>query len=153
MKKLLAIVVLGLLISTNVFAEKIRLKCQDLLFDKYMNVNFDDKMIEVVQDSGENKVNFKIEINDERYVGSYWRVLEKGKTGKGHNYNYSTSISDWNEWYKEEFKKSIWAVEIDRMNGTFEIYTTEEPYKKDLDTYNVLGIYKMECKKRRLQRF
>ena len=58
--------VLGLLISTNVFAEKIRLKCQDLLFDKYMNVNFDDKMIEVVQDSGENKVNFKIEINDER---------------------------------------------------------------------------------------
>ena len=157
MKKLLGIVVLGLLLSGNVSAEKIKLKCQGLVgsvFDEYMYVNFDNKVIEVVQGSGGNKVNFKIEKYDEHFVESYWRVLEKGKTGMGHNYNYSTSISDWNEWYSEELKKSLWGVKIDRMNGMVGIGATLEPYKKGVKkTYNVEEAYTMECKKRGLSKF
>ena len=82
MKKLLGILVLGLLLSTNAYAEKTKLKCQGLVgevFNEFLYINFDEKFIEVIQGSGGNKVNFKIKNYDEYFIESDWRVLEKGR--------------------------------------------------------------------------
>ena len=48
----------------------------------------------------------------------------------GDNYSYKTSISDWNEWYSEELRKSLWGIKIDRMEGLVGIGVTLEPYAK-----------------------
>jgi len=62
MKKLLGILVLGLLLSGNAYA-KTKLICQSIL-DKIegniVNINFDDKTIDVFQGSGGNKLTFKV---------------------------------------------------------------------------------------------
>ena len=43
-----------------------------------------------------------------KHAITHWRVLEKGRTGfNGDTYSYKTSISDWNEWYSVELKKSL----------------------------------------------
>ena len=158
MKKLLGIVVVSLLLSGNAYAEKAKLKCQGLLgqvYDQFIYVNFDKNFIEVVQGSGGNKVKFKVNNYDEYFIESYWRVLEKGRTGfNGDNYSYKTSISDWNEWYSVKLKKSLWGVKIDRMEGLVGIGVTLEPYAKGVKKkYNVEEAYTLECKKRGLSKF
>jgi len=157
-KRFLTILVLGLLLSSNAYAEKAKLKCQGLLgqvYDQFIYVNFDKNFIEVVQGSGGNKVKFKVNNYDEYFIESYWRVLEKGRTGfNGDNYSYKTSISDWNEWYSVKLKKSLWGVKIDRMEGLVGIGVTLEPYAKGVKkTYNLEEAYTLKCKKRGLSKF
>ena len=80
MKKVILILAMGLLLSSNTYAEKTKLKCQGLVgqvYDEYIYVNFDKNFIEVVQGSGGNKVKFKVNNYDEYFIESYWRVLEK----------------------------------------------------------------------------
>ena len=159
MKKLLGIVVLGLLVSGNVYAEKIKLKCQGLVgavFDEFMYVNFNNKIIEVVQGSGGNKVEFEIKSIDEYSVVSWDRLLEKGAKQtiqSGEVLTYDTYISDWNEWYGEDFKKHLWFVKVDRLEGYVGIGVTKEPYKIGKKKYNVEEAYAMKCQKRGLSKF
>ena len=159
MKKLLGILVLGLLWCNVSYAEKTKLKCQGLVgqvFNQFMYINFDENFIEVVQGSGGNKVKFRVKEYDEYFIESHWRVLEKGYIGSfnGDNYKYSAYITDWNEWYSEELKKSLWGVKINRMEGLAGIGVTLEPYAKGVKkTYNLEEAYSMECKKRGLSKF
>ena len=158
MKKAIGIIILGLLWCNTAFAEKTKLKCQGLLgqvYNQFIYVNFDKKFIEVIQGSGGNKVKFRVKEYDEYSIESYWRVLEKGRSGTyGDNYKYKTSISDWNEWYSEELRKSLWGVKIDRMEGLAGIGVTLEPYEKGVKkTYNLEEAYTLECKKRGLSKF
>jgi hypothetical protein len=159
MKKLLMIVVLGLLWCNVGFAAKTKLKCQGVLgqvFNQFMYINFDENFIEVVQGSGGNKVKFTVKEYDEYFITSHARVLEKGYIGSfnGDNYKYDTYITDWTEWYSEELKKSLWYVKINRMEGLVGIGVTLEPYAKGVKkTYNLEEAYAMECKKRGLSKF
>ena len=159
MKKLLSIIVLGLLLSANGYAKRIKLKCQGLVgavFDQHMYVNFDDKVIEVVQGSGGNKVEFEVRKADEYSVVSWDRLLEKGAKHtiqSGEVLTYDTHISDWNEWYSQEFKKHLWYVKIDRLEGYVGIGVTKEPYKIGKKNYNVEEAHSMKCEKRGLSKF
>ncbi len=134
MKKLLAIVFLALLWSGNVNAEKIKLKCQSIL-DKIegdlVYVNFDNEIIEVFQGSGGNKVNFKIQTKNEQWVISHLRgVLQ--------NYGeYDTHVSDWDHWDFKEYKKHLYQIQIDRMNGFVSIMRTTKPWKKGKKNYDL----------------
>ena len=65
MKKLLGILVLGLLLSSNAYAGKVKLICQGLLekIEGYnFYINFDDKTIDVLQGAYGNKLTFKVYI-------------------------------------------------------------------------------------------
>ena len=159
MKKLLGIVVLGLLWCNVSVAEKTKLKCQGVLgqiYNQFIYVNFDKKFIEVIQGSGGNKVKFRVKEYDEYFIEAHWRVLEKGYIGSfnGDNYKYKTYITDWNEWYSEELRKSLWGIKIDRMQGLVGIGVTLEPYAKGVKKkYNLEEAYTLECKKRGLSKF
>jgi hypothetical protein len=78
MKKLLLVSLFILAFIEDSFAEKIKLKCQGLVgavFNEFIYVNFDDKIVEVVQGSGGNKVEFEIRSIDEYTVVSNFKVL------------------------------------------------------------------------------
>jgi hypothetical protein len=147
MKKLLAIVVLGLLFSGNAYAKKTKLKCQGLL-DKVegdiVYVNFDNKIIEIFQGSGGNKVKFKIKTKNDQEVTSYLR-------GVLSNYeDYDTHVSDWDHWDFKEYKKHLYAIQIDRVGGYVNIMRTVKPWKqgkKDYDLEVAGEGWGMVCKK------
>jgi hypothetical protein len=149
MKKLLGILVLGLLLSNNAYA-KTKLKCMGLLemVEKdLVYVSFDDKTIEIFQGSGGNKLEFNVKHIDEYFVESYARSLEKGVT------QYDTHVSDWNAWYSDKNKKHLWWVNIDRMGGTVAVVMSKKPYKKGKKSFKPELIYDWECKKSGLSKF
>ena len=114
MKKLLGIVVLSLLLSSNSYAAKVKLICQGLL-EKIEGhnfyINFDDKTIDVLQGAYGNKLTFKVQRNDEYWVISHLRSLLKGDT------SYDTHVTDWINWDTDEHKHHLYAVVIDRIEA------------------------------------
>ena len=163
MKKLLGIVVLGLLLSGNAYA-KVKLQCQGLLEVVEKNiiyVNFNEKIIDIIQGSGGNKVTFEVNRIDETRIQSWNRPLEKNAkhiTKSGEVLTYDTFISDWNEWYSDEFKDRFWAVYIDRLQGEVQVgYSKENYIKSNKDKkyrkkigkkgLNIEGVLQWRCKK------
>ena len=112
MKKLLGIIVLGLLLSGNAYS-KVKLQCQGLVEKVEKNiihVNFDENFIEIIQGSGGNKVSFEVNTVDETHVKSWDRPLEKNAKQviqSGEVITYDTFISDWNEWFSADFKDRL----------------------------------------------
>jgi len=159
MKKLLLVSLFMLAFIEDSIAEKIQLKCQGLVgavFNEFIYVNFDDKIVEVVQGSGGNKVEFEIRSIDEYTVVSWDRPLEKGAKHtiqSGEVLTYDTYISDWNEWYSKDFIKHLWFVKIDRLEGYVGIGVTKEPYKIGKKNYSIEEAYSMKCEKRGLSKF
>ena len=135
MKKLLGIIVLGLLLSGNAYA-KVKLQCQGLVekVEKdIIHVNFDEKFIEIIQGSGGNKVSFEVNTVDETHVKSWDRPLEKNAKQviqSGEVITYDTFISDWNEWFSADFKDRLWIVYIDRLQGLVGVGHSKISYKK-----------------------
>ena len=136
MKKLFsAIWILSFLLSGNAYA-KVKLQCQGLLEVVEKNiiyVNFNEKIIDIIQGSGGNKVTFEVNRIDETRVQSWNRPLEKNAkhiTKSGELLTYDTYISDWNEWYSDEFKDRFWAVYIDRLQGEVQVGYSKETYIK-----------------------
>jgi len=150
MKKLSLYIFLVLMVCSNSFAEKVKLKCAGMLeiIEKdLVYVTFDDKTIEIFQGSGGNKLEFNIKHIDEYFVESYARSLEKGVT------KYDTYVSDWNAWYSDEKKKHLWWINIDRMGGGVAVVMSKKPYKKGKESYKPELIYDWECKKSGLSKF
>ena len=135
MKKLLGIIVLGLFLSGNAYA-KVKLQCQGLVEIVEKNiiyVNFDEKFIDIIQGSGGNKVSFEVNKIDETRVQSWDRPLEKNAKHiikSGEVLTYDTFISNWNEWYSDEFKDRFWVVYIDRLLGEVQVGYSKESYIK-----------------------
>jgi hypothetical protein len=146
MKKLLSIIILGLMVCSNSFAEKTKLKCQGVLEKiegDFVYVNFDDKIIEVFQGAGGNKLQFNVQKKNEQWVISHMRSVLKGDT------EYDTHVTDWEYWDLEEYKKHLYQIQIDRLEGLVHIMRTVKPWKKSKKNYkleNVGGIG-MFCKK------
>jgi hypothetical protein len=146
MKKLLGIVVLGLLLSGNAHATKVKLVCQGLLQKiegHNFYINFDDKTIDVFQGAYGNKLTFKVKRNDDYWVISHLRSLLKGDT------SYDTHVTDWINWDSEKHKYHLYEVQIDRINGMAIIMRSKKPYKEGKTKYKLvpLGATGMECKK------
>ena len=146
MKKLLGIVVLGLLLSSNAHAARVKLICQGLL-EKIEGhnfyINFDDNTIDVLQGAYGNKLTFKVQRNDEYWVISHLRSLLKGDT------SYDTHVTDWINWDTDEHKYHLYGVEIDRIEGMAFIVRSKKPYKEGKKTYKLVPLddWGMQCKK------
>ena len=70
MKKLFLYIFLGFFLSSSASAEKIKLKCQGVLEKiegDFVYVNFDDKIIEVFQGAGGNKLQFYVQTKNEQW--------------------------------------------------------------------------------------
>ena len=146
MKKVLGIVVLGLLLSGNAYAAKVKLICQGLLQKiegHNFYINFDDKTIDVLQGAYGNKLTFKVKQNDDYWVISHLRSLLKGDT------SYDTHVTDWINWDSEDNKYHLYQVQIDRIEGLAVIMRSKKPYKEGKTNYKLvpLGATGMECKK------
>ena len=146
MKKLLGIVVLGLLLSSNAYAEKVKLICQGLLErieGHNFYINFDDKTIDVLQGAYGNKLTFKVDVYNEYTVSSHLRSLLKGDT------SYDTHVTDWINWDSDKYKHHLYGVVIDRIEGIAGIVRSKKPYKEGKKTYKLVPLdeWGMQCKK------
>ena len=146
MKKLLGILVLGLLLSSNAYAAKVKLICQGLL-EKIEGhnfyINFDDKTIDVIQGAYGNKLTFKVKEYTDYLVQSHLRSLLKGDT------SYDTHVTDWINWDSDEYKYHLYQVQIDRIEGMAVIMRSKKPYKEGKAKYKLVPLdeYGMQCKK------
>ena len=146
MKKLLGIVVVGLLLSSNAYAEKVKLICQGLLErieGHNFYINFDDKTIDVLQGAYGNKLTFKVDVYDEYTVTSHLRSLLKGDT------SHDTHVTDWINWDSDKYKHHLYGVVIDRIEGIAGIVRSKKPYKEGKKTYKLVPLdeWGMQCKK------
>ena len=160
MKKILGIVVLSILFCQSANAVMTKLKCKDIImgiaFDDYIYINFDEKIIQVFQGTGGNKVEFFVKKIDEYVVESEARPLVEGskyKSKSGEYKKYTTYISDWTEWWSSDFKDHLWLVKIDRLQGFAGIGVSEEPIDGKTEKFNIDDAYTMECKKRGTSKF
>jgi hypothetical protein len=103
MKKLLGIVVLGLLLSGNAYAEKVNLECGDKSnFNDMLYVKANKKTLEVYQPSSGNKLKFKVQRFDEYAIATVGRGLDKAST------SYDTHLTDWDAWDGSFYIKSTY---------------------------------------------
>ena len=122
MKKLLGIVVLGLLFCNNSFSKDIKLNCVSEDEEHKVYVTFNKKKIQVLGFSGSNQLEFKVEVYNDIIVKSLGRGLEKGKT------SYDGYISNWNAWDNEKYKEHLYQVIIERVEGIFGIGRSKKPW-------------------------
>ena len=148
MKKIFLYVFLVLMLSSNAYAEKVKLICQGLLErieGHNFYINFDDKTIDVLQGAYGNKLTFKVDVYDEYTVSSHIRSLLKGDT------SYDTHVTDWINWDSDEYKYHLYAVMIDRIEGIAGIVRSKKPYKEGKKTYKLVDLHEglggLECKK------
>ena len=134
MKKLSLYIFLVLMWCNVGFAEKVKLKCRgilDTIEGDIVYVTFDDHKIEVFQGSGGNKVEFKVKIKNEQWVISHLRSVLKGDT------SYDTHVSDREHWDFVEYKKHLYLIQIDRLEGMLAIMRSKKPYKDGKKTYDL----------------
>ena len=146
MKKLLAILVLGLLLSSNAYAGKVKLICQgplEKIEGHNFYINFDDKTIDVIQGAYGNKLTFKVSEYTDYLVQSHLRSLLKGDT------SYDTHVTDWINWDTEKHKYHLYQIQIDRIEGMAFIVRSKKPYKEGKKTYKLVPLdeWGMQCKK------
>ena len=146
MKKIFLYVFLVLMLSSNAYAEKVKLICQGLLErieGHNFYINFDDKTIDVLQGAYGNKLTFKVESITEYEVMSHMRSLLKGDT------SYDTHVTDWINWDSDEYKYHLYGVVIDRIEGIAGIVRSKKPYKEGKKTYKLVPLdeWGMQCKK------
>ena len=106
---------------------KVKLKCRgilDTIEGDIVYVTFDDNKIEVFQGSGGNKVEFLVKTKNEQFVISHLRSVLKGDT------SYDTHVSDWEHWDFVEYKKHLYQIQIDRVEGFVAIMRSVKPYKE-----------------------
>ena len=137
------------IVKTDVKSDgvKVKLKCRgilDTIEGDIVYVTFDDHKIEIFQGSGGNKVEFKVKIKNEQYVISHLRSVLKGDT------SYDTHVSDWEHWDFVEYKKHLYQIQVDRLEGFVHIMRSVKPYKNGKENYKLEnageGIGKI-CKK------
>ena len=113
---------------------KVKLKCQgilDRIEGDIVYVTFDDHKIEVFQGAGGNKVEFKVKTKNEQWIISHLRSVLKGDT------SYDTHVSDWEYWDFVEYKKHLYQVQIDRLEGMAIIMRSVKPWKGGKETYKL----------------
>ena len=139
MKKLLGIVVMGLLLSSNAYALKLNLECGSGGERLYVKIN--KKTIEIVEPSQRNKIKFKVDYIDDYRIDGMGRGLDKAST------SYDTHLRVWDGWDGDEYIKNyIHNIQFERVKGYLGFYRSTEPWtgKKK---YNFERLWELPCKK------
>ena len=142
MKKVLGIVVLGLLLVTNAYGEKISLECGDQSnFDKMLYVKANKKILEIYQPSSRNRLKFKVDIMNDYEITTIARGLDKAST------SYDTFLTDWDAWDESKFiKDHVYKIGFERVQGYIGIGRSNEPWTGP-GTYSFQVIWEGQCKK------
>ena len=149
MKKLLSIIIVSLLLTTNVYAKDINLKCieneslESLVTDREIRVIFNKKIVEI--NDGKNLLEFKVRSYEQDMVLTKWRGLEKG------NITYNTHVTDWKKWDGIEYKDHLYQIAINRLDGElYQIRSTEpetsKSMKLDGKNYKIELVLAYKCK-------
>jgi hypothetical protein len=151
MKKLLSILVLGLLLSGSAYSKEINLKCIDIenaslespLTDKEIRVIFNKKIVEI--NDGKNLLEFKVRSYEQDMVLTKWRGLEKGNT------TYNTHVTDWKKWDHIGYKDHLYQIAINRLDGElYQVRSTEPVTSKsmivDFSKYKIELVLAYKCK-------
>ena len=142
MKKLLAIVVLGLLWSSNAYAERVNLECGDQSnFNQMLYVKVNKRTLEVYQPSSGNRLKFKVLEMNEYKITTQGRGLDKAST------RYDTHLTNWDSWDDSKFiKDHLYKIGIERVQGYVGVGRSIEPWtgKKK---YNYEILWEVPCKK------
>ena len=142
MKKLLGIVVLGLLLSGNAYAEKVNLECGDKSnFNDMLYVKANKKTLEVYQPSSGNKLKFKVQRFDEYAIATVGRGLDKAST------SYDTHLTDWDAWDGSFYiKEHVYKIGIERVQGYVGVARSKTPWIGP-GQYEYEVFWELPCKK------
>jgi len=142
MKKLLAIIVLGLLLSSNTYAESVNLECGDQSnYNQMLYVKANKRTLEVYQPSSGNRIKFKVLEMNEYKITTQGRGLDKATT------SYDTHLTNWDLWDDSKFIKDyLYKIGIERVQGYVGVGRSIEPWTgKKKYKYEIL--WEVPCKK------
>ena len=142
MKKLLGIVVIGLLLGGNAYSKEINLECGSKDdFDNMLYVKVNKKKFEIYQPSSANKVVFKTSRFDEYVINTKPRGLDKATT------NHDTHLTHWESWDESKYIKDyIYSVGIERVQGYIGIGRSTTPWVKGKKEYDFEIYWELKCK-------
>jgi len=143
MKKLLSILILGLLLSGNAYAEKISLECGSQSdFENMLYIKADKKKFEIYQPSSANRVIFITSRFDDYVINTKPRGLDKASTG------HDTHLTDWESWDKSKYIRDyIYSVGIERVQGYVGIARSTTPWVEGKKNYDFEVYWELPCKK------
>ena len=140
MKKLLVIVVLGLLLSSNAYALKLSLECGSDVERLYIKIN--KKIIEIVEPSKGNKIKFKVDYIDDYKIEGLGRGLDKAST------RYDTHLRVWDGWDEDKYIKThIYTVQFERVYGYLGFYRSTESWTGGGKKYKFNRLWELPCTK------
>ena len=128
MKKILIVLIINLLWCNIGYSKDINLKCineESIDEIRELRVKFNKKIVEV--NDGKNLLEFKVSDYNQEQVLTIWRGLEKGNT------SYDTHVINWNKWDNRKYKKYLYKILINRLDGeVYHVRSTEPSTSKTL---------------------
>ena len=146
MKKILIVLIINLLWCNIGYSKDINLKCineESIDEIRELRVKFNKKIVEV--NDGKNLLEFKVSDYNQEQVLTIWRGLEKGNT------SYDTYVINWNKWDNSKYKKYLYKILINRLDGeVYHVRSTEPSTSKTLlenfDKYEMELAFGYKCK-------
>ena len=141
MKKLLGIVVLGLLISNIAYALKLELRCGEKT-DMLLYIRIDDEIIHIFEPNTNNKIRFKVKAINDYGIISHGRRLDKATT------SHDTHLTTWTGWEEDDkyIRDHMHSVAIDRTEGKFIFGRSTEPWAGEKN-YDYKPVWEVPCRK------
>ena len=151
MKKILIVLIINLLWCNIGYSKDINLKCiNEESIDKIreLRVKFNKKIVEV--NDGKNLLEFKVNDYNQEQVLTIWRGLEKGNT------SYDTHVINWNKWDNRKYKKYLYKILINRLDGeVYHVRSTEPSTSKTLlenfNKYEMELAFGYKCKSQEMK--
>ena len=151
MKKILIVLIINLLWCNIGYSKDINLKCineESIDEIRELRVKFNKKIVEV--NDGKNLLEFKVSDYNQEQVLTIWRGLEKGNT------SYDTYVINWNKWDNSKYKKYLYKILINRLDGeVYHVRSTEPSTSKTLlenfNKYEMELAFGYKCKSQEMK--
>ena len=151
MKKILTILIASLVWCNIGYSKNINLKCineESIDEIRELRVKFNKKIVEV--NDGKNLLEFKVSDYNQEQVLTIWRGLEKGNT------SYDTHVINWNKWDNSKYKKYLYKILINRLDGeVYHVRSTEPSTSKTLlenfNKYEMELAFGYKCKSQEMK--
>ena len=151
MKKILTILIASLVWCNIGYSKNINLKCineESIDEIRELRVKFNKKIVEV--NDGKNLLEFKVSDYNQEQVLTIWRGLEKGNT------SYDTHVINWNKWDNSKYKKYLYRILINRLDGeVYHVRSTEPSTSKTLlenfNKYEMELAFGYKCKSQEMK--
>ena len=151
MKKILIVLIVNLLWCNIGYSKDINLKCineESIDEIRELRVKFNKKIVEI--NDGKNLLEFKVNDYNQEQILTKWRGLEKGNT------SYDTHVINWNKWDNKKYKKYLYKILINRLDGeVYQVRSTEPSKSKTLlenfDKYEMELAFGYKCKSQEMK--